>query len=185
LSSSEQELIERCRKKDPRAEIELYKKYYPLVSSIGKRYFLNYDDMKFELNYAFYKVLENIGKYDSKFAFATWVRRISVNHFIDVLRRKKRKLEEFPIDPTQMYEAVWVDDLGWEEDFLRHLLKQLPETTANAFNLFAIDGYKHKEIAALLEITETASKWHVNSARNKLKDLLKINKAKKEKRFLL
>jgi|GEM_PF-2338732 len=81
-------------------------------------------------------------------------------------------------------ESTWLavkDDtasasLQLDYDYLIHLIRTLPPVTAHVFNLFAIDGYKHQEIALLLGISENTSKWHVSDARKKLQQKLKSAK---------
>jgi RNA polymerase sigma factor (sigma-70 family) len=67
-----------------------------------------------------------------------------------------------------------------EED-LRNILRKLPDVTQHVFNLFAIDGYKHREIADYLGISEGTSKWHVSDARKKLKTMLEEQQIKEQK----
>ena len=83
-------------------------------------------------------------------------------------------------------------DIDWnvgeqklDADELFEILKSLPPMTEKIFNLFAIDGYKHKEIAELLAISEGTSKWHVSDARKKLKAVLQKQKQNEQKRIEL
>ena len=123
----------------------------------------------------FLKVLQNVKKYDNKHALATWIRNILVNHLIDEFRKNQKYI-------TQVHLSDFSEDDGGisinagakklEEQELRDLLKQLPPVTQTVFNLYAIDGYKHKEIASQMKISEGTSKWHVNHARKVLRVLV-------------
>ena len=172
---TESEIIKACIKGERRAQNALYKLYFPLMSSICLRYTNDKDEAIQKLNSGYFKILKNIAKYDKRFAFATFARRIMVNHLIDEFRKEKRYLSivEFKdyneLEETAAYNQA---ELDFDAKYLLDILKTLPELTQKVFNLYAIDGYKHKEIAELLKMSEGTSKWHVSDARKKLKELL-------------
>jgi RNA polymerase sigma factor (sigma-70 family) len=172
---NEAEIIQACIKGDRRAQNALYKMYFPLMSSICLRYTKDKDEAIQKLNSGYFKILKNIAQYDKRFAFATFARRIMVNHLIDEFRKEKRYLSiiEFK-DSNELEETAAYNqaELDFDAKYLLDLLKTLPELTQKVFNLYAIDGYKHKEIAELLKMSEGTSKWHVSDARKKLKELL-------------
>lgn len=164
-------LIDGCLRKDPRAEEDLYRLLYPMMLSICSRYEHNRQDAKGRMNEGFLKVLLNLGKRRPEVPFEAWVRRIMINTVIDGFRmereRKTRERMELPMD-AQVGAGV--------NDYLRHmeaeafaeLLRQVPEMSRKVFNLFAIDGFSHAEIAELLGISTGTSKWHVSHARQLL-----------------
>lgn len=168
----EKKLIEGCKKQDRKCQNALYKKYFPLLTSIALRYYENKDEALAGLNFGFLKVLQNMDKYDDTFAFATWVRRILVNHFIDEFRKNNQYVSSIHLSSFEEYdEPVEYGEMDayMEEEELRFMLQSLPKVTAKVFNMYAIDGYKHKEIAELLKISDGTSKWHVSEARKRLK----------------
>jgi RNA polymerase sigma-70 factor (ECF subfamily) len=171
---TEEELIEGCIKRDRLCELELYKKYYPLMSSLALRYIEQKDDALYELNYAYLKVLKSLKKYDSKYAIATWIRRICINYFIDVYRKKK-KAEFVPLNKVENHSSINNSEYKWQEEDLRLMLSKLPALTRSVFVLYAIDGYIHKEIAIMLKIPEGTSRWHLGEARKTLKKMLNID----------
>ena len=172
---TEQQLIEGCIKQDRRSQNELYKRYFPLMSSIALRYANGEDEALHRMNGGFLRVLQNIAKYDNQFALATWIRNILVNHLIDEFRKEKKYIANIHLTD---YENVnpGVDynegELKLGEQELRGLLNKLPDVTQKVFNMYAIDGYKHREIADYLGISQGTSKWHVSDARKKLKGML-------------
>lgn len=172
----EQDIIQGCCNGDRRSQNILYEKYYPLMSSIALRYCDSREAAESGLNYGFLKVLQNIEKYNDEFALATWIRKILVNHFIDEFRKTQKHISTIHIGIEDQNEAL-VDynsaELEMDADYVRSILLELPEVTNKVFNLFAIDGYKHKEIAQLLNIPEGTSKCHVSRARNILKEKIK------------
>lgn len=170
------ELIALCIKQDRRAEHELYKLSYSYLMGICMRYARDKDSASEALNLGFMKILKNLSAYNQQIPFKVWVRKIMVNTLIDEYRKIKREREKV------VYVETYYDNVDYSEvnealsrmDY-KHLLSQislLPEATRKVFNLFAIDGYAHKEIAELLGISEGTSKWHLNAARQKLKEYI-------------
>jgi RNA polymerase sigma-70 factor (ECF subfamily) len=153
------------------------------MSSVALRYTQNEDEALQRLNGGFYNVLKNLKKYDNQFALATWIRNILVNHMIDEFRKEKKyiahmHLTDFDGGPVAVDFNTAESNLR-EED-LRKMLRRLPSVTQQVFNLFAIDGYKHREIADYLDISEGTSKWHVSDARKKLKIMLEAQQIREE-----
>jgi RNA polymerase sigma-70 factor (ECF subfamily) len=180
---TETEIIQGCIKGERRAQNALYKLYFPLMSSICLRYTKDKDEAVQKLNSGYFKILKNIANYKTEFAFATFVRRIMVNHLIDEFRKDKQYLSSIELkDCIHLDEAVSFNqaELDFDAKDLLDLLNKLPEVTQKVFNLFAIDGYKHQEIAELLNISVGTSKWHVSDARKKLKDMLDQENKKSE-----
>lgn len=169
------ELIAGCIDNDRRCQNALYKKYFPLMSNIALRYSANQDEAIHRLNSGYLKVLQNIHKYDSNFAFATFIRTILINHMIDEHRKdKKSRVNE---EWSEQHETIngYAHNQGearLEEQDLLDMLNILPEMSKKVFNLFVIDGYTHQQIGELLEMSEGTSKWHVSDARKRLKEQL-------------
>lgn len=170
------ELITACLNNERKAQYELYKKSYGFLMAICRRYAnSNYeaDDL---LNIGFMKVLTNLDKYQPKIPFGVWMRRIMINTIIDEFRKHKSMNENisfvdqhFDSDmASNTNEAL--SNLNMEE--LMKCMDQLPQVSKKVFNLFAMDGFSHKEIADMLKISEGTSKWHVNFARQKLQELI-------------
>ncbi len=162
-------LIAGCQRQEPKAQYQLYKELYPLMMSICTRYERNKQDAVARMNQGFLKVLENIGKRRPEVPFEVWTRRILINTVIDDYRRNKKRKEQELIHEN-------VSDLDHTEvnEYLRHmeseafgeLLRAVPPMSRDVFNLFAMDGYSHQEIATMLDISEGTSKWHVSNARS-------------------
>ena len=160
------------------------------MSSIALRYTRNPDDVIYNLNGGYYKILKNLSKFDPQFAFATFVRNILVNFFIDEFRKEKKYVANIELtgdaDPESGV-SFNEGEASLEAQELLLILKKLPEITGKIFNLFAIDGYKHTEIAVMVGITVGTSKWHVSEARRQLKLILEkiAQQNKKEPKPLL
>jgi RNA polymerase sigma-70 factor (ECF subfamily) len=172
----EEQLLQECARHDRKAQYRLYAASYSFMMSICIRYTSSRDDAEDLLNRSFLKVLDNIGRYRPEVPFALWVRRITINTIIDEYRRRKKEREnldyvDFGDSPSE-YDATvvnsYLDKINAEE--IQGLIDQLPPMSRRVFNLFAVDGYGHKEIGELLGMSEGTSKWHLNFARNRLKE---------------
>ena len=142
--------------------------------SVAYRYKNNEEDAKSLAISSFFKVLKNIEKYKHEMSFEAWIRRISINNAIDDFRKPKKKdIIEYN-DKIKFEKNYTINEYELEinAEELNDMLFLLPKVTNVVFNLFAIDGFSHKEISEKLGITTNTSKWHVKEARKKLKTLL-------------
>jgi RNA polymerase sigma factor (sigma-70 family) len=170
------QLIALCVKQDRKAEYELYRLTYSYLMGICVRYSKDRDTAAETLNMGFLKILKNLSSYRHEVPFKAWIRRVMVNTLIDEYRKNKREKERV----TYVEEYYDNSDFSDVNEALgrisyKQLLTQinlLPEATKKVFNLYAIDGYSHKEIGEMLLISEGTSKWHLNSARQKLKEYI-------------
>ena len=105
-----------------------------------------------------------------------WIRRIMINALIDEYRKKKVRNEHIKYvddyDETASYSDLNPSMSQLDLNQITELIQQLPPMSQKVFNLFVIDGYSHKEISNLLEMSEGTSKWHVNAAKSKLKEMI-------------
>jgi RNA polymerase sigma-70 factor (ECF subfamily) len=131
------------------------------------------------LNNGFLKIVRHLDTYRrDEVPFEAWIRRIMINTAIDEFRREKkwRELTVF----TDTVERDYNEAVDWNEaeqrlsvQYLEHLLRRLPPVTQQVFNLFALDGFSHREISEMMGMSEGTSKWHVNHARQKLQSWIK------------
>ncbi len=175
----QQKLINDCIDRDRKAEYELYKQTYSYLMSICIRYTRNENTAKEVLNLGYLKILTNLDKYKPEVPFKAWIRRVMINTLINEYKKEKKHNENVEY-VEDYFETDKYADLNHvitkiDADQIYTFIAQLPPASQQVFNLYFIDGYKHKEIAAMLEISEGTSKWHLNSAREKLKELLKKN----------
>jgi len=170
-------LIKDCLAGNRIAQFSLHKICYGSLMSVCVRYKVDYEEAKSSVNAGFLKILNNLNRYDPKVPFEAWIKRIMINHVIDEFR-KNRKVQEL-IEYTDFNEKQIPDMVDYNEadkvfdaSDLESMIMSLPPVTKKVFNLFALDGYSHKEICKMLDISEGTSKWHVNSARKKLQELI-------------
>lgn len=180
----QQELIDRCLKRDRKAENELYKVLFGFLMSICRRYIRQEELARETVNIGFCRILFNIGKYRPVAPFQYWARTVMVNVVINEHRKNKLHYG------NHHYVETYNDDEKYSDinDAIRQFdvssiascIDKLPPASAQVFNLFIIDGYSHKEIGSMLGISEGTSKWHLNAAREKLKEMLGEKKIKLE-----
>ncbi|MFK7971648.1 MAG: RNA polymerase sigma factor [Bacteroidia bacterium] len=164
-------IIKDCIAQDRKAQAWLYKRCYPIMMSICLRYGNDSDDAGGLVNASFLKILTKLKTRDTNAPFEAWIRRITINTSIDHYRKHQRKYAH--VEYTDMQEGTGKDlavdynkaDQHFDAEAVLILVQQLPPMTQQVFNLYAIDGYSHKEIADMLEIAVGTSKWHVSSAR--------------------
>jgi RNA polymerase sigma factor (sigma-70 family) len=148
--------------------------------SICLRYTNQREEARSMLNLGFYKILKNLKKFDLSTSFGSWIHRIMVNTLIDEYRKKKKQQERTMY--IENYEEIREDTsvnsalVNMDVEQIRELIMKLPPVSQKVFNLYAIDGYTHKEIGELLGISEGTSRWHFNLSRTRLQEMiLKIN----------
>ncbi|MEN9699900.1 MAG: hypothetical protein RLZZ301_1098 [Bacteroidota bacterium] len=157
-----------------RAQLELYRLCYPLLIAVARRYYKHQEDQMTIVNNAFVKVISHLASYEEG-RFFSWVKRIVSNEIIDEYRRNKRYNELYRFDAPVEERAASSLDLSeslFSDEQLQRMLLQLSEPARLVFNLFAIEGYSHKEIGQLLGVSEETSKWHTKMARKKLRELI-------------
>lgn len=172
----QQKLISDCIDRDRKAEFELYKVTYSYLMSICIRYTRNPDKANEVLNIGFLKILVNLKKYNPDLPFKAWARKVMINTLINEYKKEK-KHHETVLYVEELYESDEFADLNnaiskIDADQIYALISKLPHASQQVFNLYFLDGYKHKEISEMLDISEGTSKWHLNAAREKLKKML-------------
>ena len=174
-------IIRGCLKNDRRAQEELYKRFYPAMMSLCLRYLRDRNDAVEVLNDAFLKVFKQLSRYDpARAVLYTWMRTIVINTALDTLRKQKaiRDREMLP----DKEEEPGIDNEALSKlsgDELLGMIRRLPITTRLVFNLYVVDGYAHREIAAMLSMSEGTSRWHLNDARRQLKTIINLMEPKK------
>lgn len=166
------ELISGCIKKDRRSQKELYQLYYGYGMRICLRYAKSKDEAIEMLNDGFMKVFMNINRYDSNRPFNAWLSTIMINTSIDYYRHRIKQMEMEELnDKHEMEDSENILSHLHYEDLIQ-LVQKLSHAYRTVFNLFAIDGYTHEEIAEMLSISIGTSKSNLFKARESLKKLL-------------
>lgn len=169
-------IIKGCIKNDRKSQFLLYDHCFDSMMSICIRYEKDQDMAMEILNAAFMKILRSLNSYKKDFPFKPWYTRITVNEAIDFYRKKNRRMQVVR-GGTGKEKDVYGEESGqdWiEDEYLENMLKLLKESERTVFNLYAIDGYSHREISELLDISERSSIRHLGNARDKLQEMLRV-----------
>ncbi len=174
---SDHELINGCIQQDRRCQMLLYRKYSPVLYAITLRYAVDRSQAEDMLQEAFIKVFKNIQNFRNEGSFEGWLRRITVHTSIEWLRKHQvmNQMAEIEKVPLQYVNEDAIQKLA-AEDILR-MIQDLPQGYRTIFNLYAIEGYSHKEIGEMLGISEGTSKSQFARARYQLEK--KINNQNK------
>jgi RNA polymerase sigma-70 factor (ECF subfamily) len=171
--AKEDDLIKGCRKGDRHAQQQIFDLYASRMLGVCLRYVKNTMQAEDILVVAFTKVFDRIGQFKGEGSFEGWIRRIAVNEALTWLRRSRAMMvahaDLVEVDRHPDYNHL-ADHLE-AEDLLK-MIDQLPPGYRIVFNMYAIDGYSHKEISAQLGISENTSKSQLSRARVHLQKLL-------------
>ncbi|MEZ4917577.1 MAG: RNA polymerase sigma factor [Saprospiraceae bacterium] len=171
ITYSERELIEGCVQNDRKAQEAFYRHFFPEMLRMILRYTRDEDIALEILNTGFLKVFKKINTFAFKGSLEGWVRRLIYHSMADHFRSNSRYYHFLVLDEKDDTVPEQGLDSLYEEDILR-AVRSLPDTSQEVFNLYAIEGYSHAEIANLLDISEGTSKWHLSNARQKLRQKL-------------
>jgi RNA polymerase sigma-70 factor, ECF subfamily len=167
-------IITGCMGNKPASQRQLYHYCFEQMMRVCLRYHPNTDDAAVSYNEAMYKVFTKIGQYKQEGEFLGWVRRIMVNTCLNAIKKTARFATVAPGDKEQ--ETVYIDPDVYgrlQQRDLLQLVQSLPSASALVFNLYIMEGYTHEQIAGQLGISAGTSKWHLNNARNILKEKIK------------
>lgn len=165
---TDQELIQGCLREEAHCQKELFQRYSGRMLAVCLRYARHRLEAEDILQEGFIKVFNNIGSFKSKGSFEGWIRRIIVNTALKNYQRKHFTNEQIAVEhfPDVPQQPVAYAQLGEQE--LLAMIARLPEGYRVVFNLYAIEGYSHKEIAETLGIRESTSRSQLVKARKML-----------------
>lgn len=175
------ELIKGCRQNERKAQKQLYEAYFNLFYSIVKRYEKDAENIQTIVNNAFMSIFKSIAQYSGVGNFEGWMKKILINKALDHLKQNKGL---YVVDKE--YEKV-SDVVSVENEILSQynmaelyeMIQELPTVTRAVFNLYAIDGFTHKEISQQMNMSEGTSRWHLSEARKQLQK--RVNKVESPK----
>ena len=168
-----QELINGCLVKNRSCQFKIYTIYGPIMMALCLRYSRNREEAEEILQDGFLQVYRCISQFNNKGSFEGWVRKIMINSALQRFRGKANQYHLVSLVEEQFFlsrESGLIDRL--EEKELIRLIQLLPPASRMVFNLFVFEGLKHREIAALLNITEGTSKSNLFDARKILQNHL-------------
>jgi len=177
LYKNETQLIKKAKQNNREAQHVLYELYAPKMLSVCRYYISDVQQAEEAMLNGFFKVFTKLKQYNNNGSFEGWVRRIMVREAISFLRQKKQI--EFVSEHIEFHNES-VNNIKTEIEVaeIQQLIDQLPEGYKIVFVMYAIEGYKHHEIAALLKISEGTSKSQLFKARKLLQQqVIELNKA--------
>ncbi|GAB3577104.1 sigma-70 family RNA polymerase sigma factor [Spirosoma luteolum] len=176
--TTENQLIAALKRGESKAHKVAYDRYAGKMLAVCQRYTGNRDDAEEVMLDGFMRVFEKIDQFREDGSFEGWIRRVMVTESLMFLRRNKQLRQEVSIDDVQVEpDYTWADTAIHEQELMR-LVNQLPDGYRTVFNLYAIEGYSHAEIAEMLGISEGTSKSQLSRARALLQaSVLKMQQA--------
>jgi len=169
---TEQELIVACKNQDRRAQKLLFDRYSPKMFGVCKRYIKNREDAEDVLVEGLFRALTKIDMFKSQGSFEGWIRRIIVNQALMFLRKKNNFKMTVEVSNIEIKSQINAEDELVAQDIL-NLLEKLPTGYRTVFNLYVLEGYKHREIAELLGISINTSKSQLILAKKRMQSLIK------------
>lgn len=163
-------LVKKCIEGDNRAQKRLFDLFAPKLFGVCLRYMKDHDLAQDTLQDGFVKIFTKLSDYNGKGSFEGWMRRITVNTCLDQLRKDQKLKVNTPIDDVSFLvkDNHWIEEELTAKDLLK-LVESLPDGYRVVFNMFAIEGYSHKEIAEQLNISENTSKSQFSRAKSHLR----------------
>ena len=163
--TTEAQLVAALKRGESRAHKVVYERYAGKMLAVCTRYCANRDDAEEVMIDGFMRVFEKIEQFREDGSFEGWIRRVMVTASLMFLRKNKQWRQEVSIDDVTVEpDYAWADTAVNENDLLR-MVNQLPDGYRTVFNLYAIEGYSHAEIAEMLGISEGTSKSQLSRAR--------------------
>ena len=161
-------LISKSKKGHRKAQHELYELFAPKMLSVCRQYVKKQEVAEEVMLSGFLKMFTHLGSYKNEGSFEGWIRRIMVNESISQLRRDKNLLFQDGTEIENSKEHVAYIETALEVNEIQKLIDALPDGYKTVFVLYAVEGYKHSEIAELLQISESTSKTQLFKARKML-----------------
>ncbi len=150
----------------------LYKAFYGFSMGICLRYAGNRDEAAEVMNQGFFKVFTHIQSFDTSRPFKAWLGKIMMNVSIDYYRANLKMAYTEDLDQAEHVSDGDIADKNLNYNDLLAMVQKLPQAYRTVFNLFAIEGYSHEEIATMLNINAGTSKSNLHKARQKLKNMI-------------
>lgn len=166
-------LIKQCANNDRKAQKEIYQLFAGKLFSICLKYSKNKQEAQDNFQDGFIVIFDKIGQFNFKGSFEGWLKRVMINTVL--LKYRKKNVLNIVTEDIPDEVIVDVDDDEISLDFLLNLINELPDRYRLVFNLYALDGYSHKEISEMMQIAEGTSKSNLARARAILKQKIEIH----------
>lgn len=173
MSFSLADIVQGCKQRKSSAQQALYRHFSAKMMAVCYRYAKDREEAEDMLQEGFIKIFQKINEYKHEGSLEGWIRRIVVNTAIDHLRKQKHWQNQVELEEVKGQDAGYEISDGLEMEYLMKIIQQLPSGYRAIFNLYAIEGFSHKEIAQQLRITESTSRSQYTRARSVLIDRIR------------
>lgn len=163
-----EQLILDCKNNNIKAQEQLFRLFSSKLFAVCLKYSRNYEEAQDNLQDGFLLIFEKIGQFSFLGSFEGWAKRVMINNALQYYR--KEKFLELVTENIADEQEIDLDDSSISLDYLLGIIQQLPDRYRLVFNLYVIDNYSHKEIAAMLNINIGTSKSNLSRARMILKE---------------
>lgn len=158
IPESDQQLIKRCLGKDRKAQFELYEKYKVRLFGLCQRYARSEAEAHDFLQEGFIKIFRSLPQYRAEGPLIKWMERVMVNRILSLLRKKRMPLDDKVNLQSLVVRQKTNPSPSEKAEAVIQLIRKLPQGYQTVFNLYALEGYSHKEIAQVLGISESTSR---------------------------
>ncbi len=173
IAMTDEQLVEGCLIPDARAQKQLYERFSRKMFAVCLRYSSNREESEDILQEGFIKIFQKLRSYKGEGSLEGWIRKVVVNTALDHFRQQKISWIDIEMAEDQISEESTLGKLDAQE--LLKIIQQLPKGFRTVFNLYAIEGYNHREIGELLGISENTSKSQYSRARAQLAESVQIH----------
>lgn len=170
-SYSEKEIVAGCADNERFFQELLYRQFFPAMMRMCMRYTDDRDKAMQIINNGFLRVFKKIATFQHKGSLEGWIRKLIFHSISDFFKKDAKYLHFLVFEEKETAIAAKANSNMYLEDILA-MVKQLPPATQKVFQLYAIEGYTHVEIAKQLDISPGTSKWHLSAARKKLQQAI-------------
>lgn len=172
------ELIEKCKKNNRQAQLQLYNQYCDGMYIVANRFVKNSMEAEDVVQEAFIKAFTKLDQYKAEVTFGAWLKRIVINKSIDLLKSKKQYFDDLNEVHLKVvdndYESEWLVEDTITIEQVKEAINELSDKYKYVVMLYLIEGYDHQEIAQILNISEVASRTQLSRGKAKLKELLTV-----------
>ncbi|MDX1943640.1 MAG: RNA polymerase sigma factor [Saprospiraceae bacterium] len=177
-ASTHRDIVEKCKNGNRQAQFELYKLYSKAMYNVCLRMVKSELDAEDILQNSFVDIFTKLDTFQFQSSIGAWIKRIVLNNCINFLKRNRVYFEELDERFTNLKEEEPSDDeqVGLTVERVNRALFELPDGYRVVFSLYMLEGYDHKEIAEILNITEATSKSQFSRAKSKLREILETQR---------
>lgn len=168
---TDHKFLEKLKQRDVLACKQLYLQYADALYNVCVRILQHPAEAEDALQEAFIKIFNNIQQYRNESSIGSWMKQIVTNTCLNILRKKKLVLDEL-VDDISENENERENEHDYSIEDIKKAIEELPQGYRVVFNLFMFEEYTHKQIAEMLEISESTAKSQLFKAKRKLKEIL-------------